>query len=54
MLEALRMAVARRRPSRGLVHHTDRGSQYASAEYRAALVVKLFEKFFAESDEAEA
>ena len=36
-LDALSMAVAARRPARGLLHHTDRGSQYASAEYRAAL-----------------
>jgi len=32
-LTALRMALARRRPSRGLVHHSDRGSQYASRDY---------------------
>ena len=37
-LAALRRAVAGRRiVPRGLVHHTDRGSPYASAEYRAAL-----------------
>jgi transposase InsO family protein len=36
-LDALDMAIARRRPGRGLLHHTDRGSQYASAEYRTAL-----------------
>jgi putative transposase len=34
-LRALKMAVQRRRPSKGLIHHTDRGSQYASADYRA-------------------
>ena len=27
----------RRRPPRGLVHHTDRGSPYGSAEYRKEL-----------------
>ena len=27
--EALRMALGRRRPSAGLMHHSDRGSQYA-------------------------
>jgi len=32
-LEALRMAVARRQPGPGLIHHSDRGVQYASAEY---------------------
>lgn len=30
---ALHMAVARRRPARGLLHHTDRGSQYVAGEY---------------------
>ena len=32
-LAALRMALELRRPSPGLVHHSDRGSQYASGEY---------------------
>ncbi len=36
-LAALRMAIASRRPPHGLVHHTDRGVQYASAEYRREL-----------------
>jgi transposase InsO family protein len=36
-LAALEMALRMRRPPRGLVHHTDRGSQYASAEYQSAL-----------------
>lgn len=36
-LDALRMAVKRRKPPRGLVHHTDRGSTYASGAYRRAL-----------------
>ncbi len=35
--DALRMALGRHRPPPGLVHHTDRGSQYASAEYQALL-----------------
>jgi putative transposase len=34
---ALRMALARRRPSPGLVHHSDRGSQYCSRAYRLLL-----------------
>lgn len=34
---ALDMAVESRRPSPGLVHHSDRGSQYASADYRSDL-----------------
>ena len=36
-LTALEMAVKARRPPAGLVHHSDRGSQYASHEYRAVL-----------------
>lgn len=32
-LAALRMALDRRRPLAGLVHHSDRGSQYASGDY---------------------
>ena len=31
------MAVGQRQPAPGLVHHSDRGSQYASAEYQAQL-----------------
>lgn len=34
---ALRMALARRQPKAGLLHHSDRGSQYASGAYRALL-----------------
>jgi len=37
-LAALRMALERRRPASGLVHHSDRGVQYASESYRRALV----------------
>ncbi len=36
-LSALSKAVAERRPKRGLIHHSDRGSPYASAQYRKAL-----------------
>ena len=36
-LDALRMAVARRNPPRGLVHHSDRGVQYACRECRDLL-----------------
>jgi transposase InsO family protein len=35
--DALRMAVARRDPAAGLLHHSDRGSQYAGARYQALL-----------------
>jgi transposase InsO family protein len=36
-LRALEMAVRRRRPEPGLIHHTDQGSPYASADYQEAL-----------------
>ena len=36
-LEALRQALEQRRPAPGLVHHSDRGVQYASREYTALL-----------------
>ena len=36
-LAALRQAVARRKPRPGLVHHSDRGSPYASDDYRREL-----------------
>jgi len=32
-LEALRMAIAARHPTPGLIHHSDQGIQYASEEY---------------------
>lgn len=34
---ALRMALSHRQPSQGVLHHSDRGVQYASEEYRAIL-----------------
>jgi len=36
-LMALQSAVQRRKPGQGLLHHSDRGCQYTSAEYRAQL-----------------
>lgn len=37
VLSALQGAIALRRPKPGLVHHSDRGGQYAGAEYRRML-----------------
>jgi putative transposase len=37
VLRALQMALQRRSPDEGLLHHSDRGSQYASDDYRKAL-----------------
>ncbi len=36
-IEALRRALELRQPPPGLIQHTDRGSQYASRDYRAML-----------------
>ena len=35
--DALALACGRRRPASGLLHHSDRGSQYASGEYQSRL-----------------
>ena len=35
--EALRMAIAQRSPDKGLLHHSDRGIQYASEDYQYLL-----------------
>jgi transposase InsO family protein len=37
VLAALTMALIHRQPGRGVLHHSDRGSQYASGDYRALL-----------------
>ncbi len=37
VVQALEMALARRRPEAGLLHHSDRGSTYTSQSYQALL-----------------
>ncbi|MEK4509524.1 IS3 family transposase [Paenibacillus sp. FSL K6-2524] len=37
VLEALKDAYAAKKPEEGLIHHSDRGAQYASTEYRELL-----------------
>jgi transposase InsO family protein len=37
VIAALRDAIQRRQPPAGLLHHSDRGSQYASSDYQALL-----------------
>jgi putative transposase len=37
VLDALSMAIGRRNPEPGLIHHSDRGIQYASNDYQKAL-----------------
>jgi len=39
VMDAFTLAVKRRNPARGLIHHSDRGSQYASGDFQ-----KLLEK----------
>lgn len=41
--DALRMAIWQRRPAEGLIVHSDRGSQYASNDYRHLLKAHGFE-----------
>ena len=36
-IAALTMAIQRQRPAAGLIHHSDRGCQYAAGEYRKIL-----------------
>lgn len=38
--EALMMAYSRRKPDKGLMHHSDQGVQYASIQYQLALQAK--------------
>lgn len=37
VMDALTMAIQRRQPSKGLIFHSDRGSQYASSDYQDLL-----------------
>jgi transposase InsO family protein len=37
VIDALRMAIDQRRPAAGVIHHSDRGVQYASTEFRTVL-----------------
>jgi putative transposase len=43
VLEALRMAIVNRRPGAGIIHHSDRGVQYASIEYTKELKERNFQ-----------
>jgi putative transposase len=42
VLSALHKALTQRRPPKGVLHHSDRGSQYAAHEYIAALAAAGF------------
>ena len=41
-LDALRMAIARRKPKRGVIHHSDRGVQYLCGDYTELLLENGF------------
>jgi putative transposase len=41
-IEALQRAITLRRPPPGLIHHSDRGSQYCAADYRKLIVAHGF------------
>jgi putative transposase len=43
VFEALRMAIANRKPGTGVIHHSDRGVQYASFEYNNELTEHGFQ-----------
>ena len=40
VIDALQMAITTRNPDEGLIHHSDRGSQYASCDYQNILQQK--------------
>lgn len=42
VVAALQMAIGRRQPHAGILHHSDRGSQYASLQYQAVLQAHHF------------
>lgn len=43
VLDALHMAIRERKPAIGLIHHSDRGSQYTGAPYQALLKSHQFQ-----------
>jgi putative transposase len=50
VLAALREAIAARQPTPGLIHHTDRGGQYAGGEYREVLERALMKQSMSRAD----
>ena len=47
----LKLAIARRQPRAGLIHHTDRGGQYASTRYRSMLRRAGFRQSMSRADD---
>jgi transposase InsO family protein len=50
VLAALREAIRARQPKPGLIHHTDRGGQYAGGDYRRVLVRARMEQSMSRAD----
>jgi putative transposase len=50
VLEVLRQAIHSRQPSAGLIHHSDRGGQYAGHFYRAVLRRAAFQQSMSRAD----
>lgn len=50
VLEALRKTIKDRQPAAGLIHHTDRGGQYAGNEYRSVLQRSLIRESMSRAD----
>jgi transposase InsO family protein len=50
-LAALRMAITERQPGLGLIHHSDRGGQYAGNEYRKVLERAFMQQSMSRADD---
>jgi putative transposase len=50
VLAALRAAIRTRQPQPGLIHHTDRGGQYAGGDYRQVLARARMEQSMSRAD----
>ncbi len=50
VLATLRQAITARQPQPDLIHHTDRGGQYAGAEYRAVLARAVMKQSMSRAD----
>ena len=46
IVDCLNMAITNRSPSKGLIHHSDRGSQYTSYRFQNKLIANGFEASF--------
>jgi len=51
VLAALRAAIALRRPTSGLIHHSDRGGQYAGQAYRGVLARAAMRQSMSRADD---